>query len=120
MNKKKTIGILLIATALMLAGCYKDKDELLYGTTDCQPVNVSFSTDILPMIRTECATSGCHVQGGSAPGIFENYDQIKAKIDAGSFQRRVIQNRDMPPATPMTDCQIAFLQTWLNDGAPNN
>jgi hypothetical protein len=105
---------------LLLSACYKDKEDLLYGNTDCIIEGVSFAADIKPIIDASCATAGCHVQGGSGNGIFENYSQVKAKVDNGSMRQRVVVQQDMPPSTPLTACQLAHFEQWLNEGAPNN
>lgn len=113
---------LLAAAAFLgfaLSGCYRDKEDLLYGVTACEPATVSYQTDIAPLIAASCATSGCHVQGSNSV-IFENYNNVKAKVDDGSFVQRVLVNGDMPPGTPLTDCQIAFIQQWVDNGAPND
>lgn len=118
MNKVKIAG--LIIGISLLTACYKDKEDLLYGSVQCETTSVSFSVDIMPILSTSCATVGCHVQGGSGNGLFENYNQVKAKIDNGSFQQRVTVQRDMPPSTPLTDCQIKHIEQWILDGSLNN
>lgn len=112
--------IVFFLTSFFLTGCYTDKEDLLYGDVICDTVDVSFNNDILPIIKTKCATSGCHVQGGSGSGIFENYNQIKAKADNQSLARRVLELKDMPPTAPLTACQIEYFRQWLTDGAVNN
>ena len=100
--------------------CYYDKEDLLYGASDCDISTVSFREDILPIVGNSCATVGCHVQGGSGPSIYENYDQVKAAVDKGSLNQRVVVQMDMPPSGSLTACQIAHVQQWILDGAPNN
>lgn len=106
--------------ALLTVSCYKDNEEYLYGTVVCDTTSVSYSTDIFPIVQNNCSIVGCHVGGGSGPGLFENYDQIKATVDNGKFKDRVIVQKNMPPAGPLSDCQIQHITKWLNDGAPNN
>lgn len=110
-----TLGCIIILTS-----CYKDNEEYLYGNVQCDTTDVSFANDILPIIEMNCSVVGCHVAGGSGTGTFENYDQIKAKVDDGSFRDRVIVQQDMPPGTPLSNCQIAHITKWLDSGAPNN
>lgn len=105
---------------LVLASCYNNKEDLLYGDLVCDTTEVSFQENIMPIIANRCAFSGCHVQGGSSPVMLENYAHIKAAVDNGSFQNQVIETRAMPPDGPLTDCQIAFLSAWITNGAPNN
>lgn len=112
-----SFGLVLV---LSLSSCYYDKEDLLYGNDDCTVNSVSYSVDIEPIINTSCAISGCHVQGGSGNGIFDSYAGVKAKVDNGSFRQRVIVERDMPPTAPLSNCQIKYIEQWLNEGAPNN
>lgn len=118
MNKMHLLAGLL--SVLFLFGCYYDNEEELYGGTSCNVVSVSFSEDIMPLIQTECAISGCHVQGGGTPVIYDNYQNVKAKVDDGTLKDRVLVRRDMPPSGPLSSCQIAYIEEWINQGAPNN
>lgn len=112
--------IIILSLILSFSSCYYDDEETLYGNISCETSSVSFSKDIKPIIATNCAISGCHVQGGAGSGIFENYTQIKDKVDNGSLKNRVIVQKDMPPSKPLTNCQIQYIEQWINDGALNN
>lgn len=114
---KLLIPILIIAT---LNSCYYDNEEELYGNAPCDVSNVSYAESIEPIIQSKCATSGCHVAGGTGNGLLESYANVKAKVDNGSMFNRVVDLRDMPPGSPMDDCQVLLFETWINDGAPNN
>ena len=115
-----SILMCLALILIIVEGCYYDNEEELYGITVCNVTNVSFANDIMPIIQGNCAVSGCHIAGGSGNGIMENYSQVKAKVDNGSFQHRVLDLRDMPPSYALTDCQIQYLQAWIDAGAPDN
>lgn len=121
MTEHLTTKTLLTALvlALGLAGCYYDNEEELYGDT-CDTSDVTYSATVEPIINSTCATTGCHVAGGSGNGLLESYENVKVKVDDGSFRQRVIEQRDMPPGTPLTECQISILEDWLAQGAPNN
>lgn len=112
--------LIFLFLGFSLSGCYKDNEEYLYGDVTCDTTAVSFNDDIFPIIDMNCSVTGCHVAGGSAPGTFENYNQIKAKVDDGKFENRVIVQQDMPPGAPLSDCQILHITKWLNAGAPDN
>ncbi len=111
---------LLFVCIILVSSCVSNSEDELYGDSICDTNNASFVDEILPIIRTSCAVTGCHVQGGNGNGIFENYNQIKAKVDNGSFRDRVIVQRDMPPSQPLGDCELDHIRQWLDDGAPNN
>lgn len=126
MNKEiKTLAVLLLSGMTMLTSCYYDNEEELYEyynqSNPCDTSNVSFANDIMPMIQGNCIT-GCHVAGGSASGsgIFENYAEVKAKVDNGSLLNRVVVVQDMPSGGSLTDCQISQVQAWILNGGPNN
>lgn len=118
------LSLLLLGLVFFLPSCYYDNEEELYQyyyqNQVCDTTTVSFSNTIYPIIQAKC--NSCHVVGGNAEGagLFENYNQVKAKVDNGSFNQRVIVNRDMPPGGGLTDCQFTQMQVWLNLGAPNN
>jgi hypothetical protein len=103
-----------------LQSCYYDNEELLYGNDDCVVEGVSFANDIRPIINTTCAVSGCHVQGGSGNGVYDNYDNVKAKVDNGSLQQRILIDQDHPPNTTLSNCQLLFIEEWIKTGALNN
>jgi hypothetical protein len=122
MNTKPLIMALLFSIGL-LSSCYYDNEEELYEyynqQNQCDTTAVSFVDDIMPMIQGNCIT-GCHVAGGTGNGIFENYAEVKAKVDNGSMMQRVVVAQDMPPGTTLTQCQISQMQAWILNGAPNN
>lgn len=122
MNTKPLIMALLFGIGL-LSSCYYDNEEELYEyynqQNQCDTTAVSFVDDIMPMIQGNCIT-GCHVAGGTGNGIFENYAEVKAKVDNGSMMQRVVVAQDMPPSSTLTPCQISQMQAWILNGAPNN
>lgn len=115
-------GLALMAVAF--TGCYYDNEEELYQyyyqNNNCDTTAVTFADDIMPIIQGNCAVTGCHIASGTGNGIFENYQGVKDKVDNGSFFARVIEQRDMPPNSVLSDCQINLLTAWLDAGAPNN
>lgn len=121
MNTRR-INMLLIFCLFFSVACERDSEEELYpdNNNDCMPKDVSYSVSISPLIKNYCATVGCHVQGGSGNGIFENYLQIKAKVDNGSFMQRVVVSQDMPPSGSLSDCEIETIKQWLLEGAQDN
>lgn len=110
-----------LVLVVLFSGCYYDVESELYGTVTCEvPDIVSFSTDVQPIILTNCAISGCHVAGGVGPGEYQDYTGLKVAVDAGTFEQRVIVQRDMPPTGALPDCDLLLLEKWIAQGAPNN
>ena len=115
---KKKIKLILFTLALY--SCYNDNEEELYGPVSCDVSNVTYSNEVIAIINSSCATTGCHVSGGTGPGNFTSYNDLKATVDNGTFENRVLIQKTMPPSTPLSDCDLQILQTWLDEGALQN
>lgn len=115
----RIIIALTIATLLGLSSCYYDNEEDLYGV-GCDTTAVSYTSDIWPIIETNCQT-GCHAPGGSAIGhIFTDHASVMTKVINGSLKNRVVVQRNMPPSGVLTDCQVQKLEAWMLQGALDN
>lgn len=114
-------ALLVALVAVYASGCYYDNELELYGNVapECDSIG-TFADNVKPILDGNCSISGCHVAGGSGPGLFENYDQVKSFVDNGRLEERVLVQRNMPPSGALTDCQLQLIQTWIDDGAPNN
>jgi uncharacterized membrane protein len=112
--------IMSIVTCMttLTAGCYYDKEELLYpgSAVDCSVVLATFSK-VQSIMTNRCNT--CH-NARSAAGntVLETYDQIKAKADR--INQRVIVEKTMPPGAVLSTEEIALLKCWISSGTPNN
>lgn len=84
------------------------------GSETVASAGPSFATDISPIIKSYCATSGCH-NGSRSPNL-SSYSNISA--NASSIVGAI--NSNMPPGQRLTSTQIAKITCWVNNGAPNN
>ena len=119
----KFVAILFIAVmAVFFSGCYYDKEELLYsgkGAISCATISAKFSTEVNPLIKSKCATSGCHdAVSASGGSVLVTYAQIAAQTSR-SNQRCVI-DKTMPSSGPLSPAEIAIVKCWIESGAPNN
>lgn len=116
MIRKLTIAL---AFAFVMAGCYYDKEELLYPeASDCSTINAKFSTQVAPLIQTRCAIAGCHdASSGNKGGPFTNYTQISLKAATIKAQ---VESGAMPEGSSLTSAEIRLISCWVNSGAPNN
>lgn len=78
--------------------------------------NVSFQTDIKPIIDVSCRIAECHGSNPSIPS-WETYDIIKQNADR--IKAEVVSRR-MPAEGELTDEQIGLIRDWVDLGAPNN
>src|ERR1035438_2738252 len=80
----------------------------------CSADTVYFSNTILPMIVSNCATTGCHDSATHREDLtLTSYNEIKAYVSpgnpSGSRLYTVISSGKMPPSGKLTATQIAAL-----------
>ena len=112
---KKALLALVFGLVILLA-CNKKND---LDKVDCSKINANYSSSIKPIIEGNCLSSGCH-NAGSVNGDFTTYDGLKAKVDNGSLDTRVIKNKSMPPSGALHIDNLKRIKCWLNSGALNN
>jgi hypothetical protein len=79
------------------------------------PSGVRFSTDVSPIIETNCAITGCH-NGTQFPDlrVFNNIRENAARI------KQLTLDRTMPEDGTLTQDQINKISCWVDDGTPDN
>jgi len=96
----------------------------------CDPDTVYFSRDILPVMISNCAKSGCHDETTRADGVILNtYANVFGTgdikpgdpEDSDLYERLVdddLEDRMPPsPAPPLDQTQIDLIYTWILQGA---
>lgn len=96
----------------------------------CKPDIVYFELDVLPILRSNCALSGCHDEDSAQDGvILTSYANVVQTGDVEPFRPDnsdlyeviVDDNEDdrMPPAprTRLTSQQISLIAQWILQGA---
>jgi hypothetical protein len=115
----RVLGYFLLTT-LIYSSCYWDNAEELYPDSgNCDTSDLSYPDVIKPIIDLNCAVSNCHVAGTGNPD-FTSYAGLKAAVDNGSVMDRVVVKKDMPPSGPLSSCNIAKIEAWIEIGAPSN
>ncbi|MEP7262907.1 MAG: c-type cytochrome domain-containing protein [Bacteroidota bacterium] len=100
--------------------------------TSCDPGTVYFNSQVLPLLVSNCAKSGCHDAASHEEGIIlDSYINVMNTADVEPFRpsagdlMEVLTTNDpddrMPPApnSPLTSQQINLIQTWIQQGAQN-
>ena len=90
------------------------------GADNCD--GVTYAKSIEPIMKSECATPGCHVPGGSGPTDLTSFAGVKSIVDNGSLKKRMVDgNPDiMPPSGKLADSTLSKVVCWINAGAPAN
>lgn len=117
---KKFFALLAIASPFVLVFSCRHEPIL-------PEQQVSFATDILPIIQSNCQQSGCH---GTVNEEFKltTYENImdKGEIVAGkphsSELYQVIEDGTMPPnnSPRVSDRNQKLIYIWIAQGAKNN
>lgn len=89
----------------------------------CDTTNISFSTDIQPILNTHCV--GCHSSSFAAAGInLDNYTGVKAVVDNGKLYGSITHANGYSPmpknGNKLDSCSILKVEAWINMGSPNN
>ncbi len=145
----RSISLLLISlTFLVFASCTHeplagpeipvipaptDTTDTLPTGIPCDPDTVYFQNQILPLIQSSCAKSGCHDALSQQEGIrLTDYQsiittgQIIAYNPGSSELYEVITETDPdkimppPPYSALTSEQISLIYNWIAQGAKNN
>jgi len=140
---KHRVLISIFATVLIIFTSCKHSPELSGPsippppppppTAKCDPDTVYFSNDILPLITSNCAKSGCHDVISHEGGVtLTDYTSILITGEVRPFNSgdsklyKVITDNDpedkMPPSpnASLTSSQIGYISQWINQGALEN
>ena len=121
-NHSYSILFLSLSFLLVFSSCVRDRGPLPVpkAPIGCAALNITYASDIKPIILANCAIGGCHDNSGGAPGDYTQYNMVKSAVDAGLFQDRALVVKDMPPAGALPDSLIVKINCWLDAGAPDN
>lgn len=102
--------------------CRKDKVEEVIPVEEECPEERSFSEDVLPILTTNCSTSGCHDANTQSSGYtFETYEQIDehAVIILSAMKHET--SSPMPQDGPkLPDSTIQTFDCWIKQGKLDN
>lgn len=144
------LGLLLVQTSCKHDPILLDDDMLPVDTTTvdpvdttttidttdmgqpCDPAKIYFEKDILPVLQSNCAFSGCHDAASAEDGvILDSYENVIATADVEPFNlddseifEVLIDTREeerMPPSptSRLPGDQIQLIATWILQGAEN-
>jgi hypothetical protein len=115
----------LILLLICTTGCYYDHADLVYPqSTTCNVTSVTYSSTVTGILSPSCYS--CH--GGTASagaGIkLDTYTSLKVYISNGQLMNSISHTGTIPGmplnASQLSSCDITTIQTWINNGTPNN
>jgi hypothetical protein len=123
MSKYSTFLLSGVFILFLANSCYNDNEEDLYPYTPCDSTNVTYSKTIAPIISAGC--NRCHSTAMATGGIItDNYQSLKPLADGGLLWGVTSHAPGFKPMPQdggkLTDCELAKIKRWINDGAPAN
>ena len=119
-------GSVLIVFVLFAGyACSWDNEEELYPELQfCDTLDVSYQTDVVPILSTSCYSCHSNVNAPDfAFGIaFEDYEDVVAgaELILGAIKHEVGYPA-MPKGSEQLDtCSISTFEAWVNAGMPDN
>ena len=115
-------NIISIGYIALYSACVDNKGELVKDIPYCDTGSVSFSRNIVPVLKLHCSNPpfpSCHTW-------VTNYSQLIPNIESGKVQNRVLAHKNMPPPNnidhvpPLSDSELRTLECWIYQGAYNN
>ena len=149
----KTLGsilLILICISIWLSSCKHKPDVIPSKTKDttgtkidtttiktdttkkqvivtCSPDTVYFTNVILPLIASNCGTTGCHNSVSRVEGLdLTSYSGIMAIVSPNSPNGSKLYThitgikKIMPPSGKLPQTDIDSITKWINQGAKNN
>lgn len=86
------------------------------GTTVSTNSSVSLTSDIMPIIASNCALSGCHVSGARSP----DFTQKSNVLGTASDIKLRTENGSMPPSGNLSADELEKIKCWVDAGAQDN
>jgi hypothetical protein len=123
---------LFTLAALIISGCNKDTTVYIPLTPPTINKTVLFSTDLVPLFKTNCALANCHASGGHVPNL--ESDNAYASLTTGNYisktspENSIIYLRLTGKLTPSMPMGAApnpsniegLILAWIKQGAKKN
>lgn len=118
----------ILSISLMATSCYYD--EFPADTLVPIPENVSYKSDIQPLLDQNCVS--CHKSGSTSPdlttsqsygALTTNSKYVVPNNAANSILFKSLNGVGaalMPTSGKLSATKIALVEKWINDGALNN
>jgi hypothetical protein len=122
---KTLCAFTLLVSVLTMHSCYWDNEEDLYpfSGTSCDTTHVTYSGTIAPIMNTYC--NSCHNAATANGGVItDNWPALSTVANNGKLWNAVNWSdgvNNMPQGgTKLSDCNLAKINKWISDGAPDN
>lgn len=120
----KFFALLVIFVVIILVSCKNETTPPIIDENTI-PSGICFDSDILPLVQSNCAKSGCHTGGDEDPDL-SNYNNIMKLVKAGDplnsklYKYAIGSEMPPPPDQPLNLEQVTLIYGWIKQGALNN
>ena len=119
--RTRIFSLLVITTGITLYSCQYNVESVLYGSSDCPPIEATYQMHIAAIIENHC--EGCH--SGNTPSgglLLTNYEDVTAAVSYSGLAERIqlpiSDPNAMPPNGGLSACDIEALLNWVDNGTP--
>jgi hypothetical protein len=115
-------------TTVVIASCTKQSEDKLQaqqggGTNTCDTTNMKYSVNVAPILSANCYS--CHGNGIVNAGVtLDSYSNVLIQVKNGNIIGAITHASGYVPMPygggMLSDCDIATIKAWINEGAPNN
>ena len=122
-NYLKTL-IIISLISVVAAGCTYHNEEDLYPVPPaCDTTQVTYSATMAPIMTANC--NACHSTVIATGGIItDTYAGLKKTVEDQRLWGAVDHQQGFIPmpqgSGKLSDCNLAKIRKWIDDGAPNN
>ncbi|MFD3001823.1 hypothetical protein ACFS7Z_15725 [Pontibacter toksunensis] len=118
---------LLIFMLSLVSACKEDNEEDLNPQPtpqqNCDTNAITYSEHVQAILKTNCYS--CHSTGIASGGVvLDTHAGVKAQADNGKLVGVVSHTAGFKPmpqgGAKLSDCNIAKIKKWVDDGAVNN
>jgi hypothetical protein len=122
-KKRNYIVAFAAVASVVLSGCYYDIAEELYPGSICDTTAVTFSGSVNGILQQNCIS--CHNSSITSGNVnLEGFSHVNTYVQNGRLIGTITHSAGFIPmpqgAGKLSDCEIATIQRWVNNGTQNN
>ncbi|QMU28865.1 hypothetical protein [Adhaeribacter radiodurans] len=122
---KWRMAFLCLLNLGLITGCASDNEEDLYANPGtCDTSAVTFSGTMNAILENR-GCKGCHGAASPSGGvILDSFAEVQKRANSGQLMGAITHAPGFTPmpfgGTKISDCEIASIKKWIDNGTPNN
>jgi hypothetical protein len=125
-SKWKLFLVAAVISVGVAISCTKQSDDVLKaenGGGSCDTTGMRYSLDVLPILEANCYN--CHANGIVNGGVsLDGYRNVVLQVQNGKLVPAITHAPGVIPMPfdggKLSDCNIAKIEAWINEGSPDN